>query len=254
MEPYIKELKPYEKDLDYTYITGILNINNVYKVNPDAVMCILVVDSCDIKKLLYVQSMKCKGISAIVITQQRAAALNIDGDIAAVIRKKDMVQIRDDTRHLILDNINQESNMGGIIRTAVASGITDIAYIGNKIKDFDSVKINNYSVGLRHSVNIEVFDNISSYLERFPGRRIYSFILSEDSIMIDEIKSLPPIYSMAFGNELLGLGEEYKAKGVNVKIPLCNNVDSFNVNTSIGIGLYAFNKLSKLWYTNKRKT
>ena len=239
------EFLPYSQELDYTYLNGILKTHTAYKASPDSIMCLLVSGGCTVDDLFFVQSMKSKGIPAIYISAERAAALNISKSVAAVIKKKGLTKIRDDRRHLILDDIHKPSNLGAIIRTAAASGITDIAYIGSKISDFDSAEIYCDSVGLRWAVDIELFDSLESYLERFRSRMVYSFMLSDNSTMINDIGSVPPVYSLAFGNELFGLGEEYKAHGINVKIPMYNDVNSYNVNVSVGIGLYVFNQLSK---------
>ncbi|MBQ9504864.1 MAG: hypothetical protein IJU93_07635 [Lachnospiraceae bacterium] len=144
-----------------------------------------------------------------------------------------------DGNHLILDHPENIGSIGAISRTALAFGIHDIAVIDENILDTFDPSLIRSSMGARLKVHIEVFSCIEEYRSRFQKNQIYAFVLDEGASRLEEARIIQP-YTLAFGNESLGLPEAYRGFSQNVFIAQSEEVDSLNVCVAAAISLKVF--------------
>ena len=60
------------------------------------------------------------------------------------------------------------------------------------------------------------------------------------SVPLQQIREIPEVYSLIFGNEAAGLPESFKNVGNPVRIMHAGNVDSLNLPVAAAIGIYTF--------------
>ena len=108
--------------------------------------------------------------------------------------------------------------------------------------DFESPEVVRTSMGARLMLRVEVFSSIEEYRERFPENNLYAFML-RNAKNLSEIKAEAP-YSLIFGNETLGLPDEYASFCNAVFIEQSDMVDSINLSNAASIGLYEFKRMN----------
>lgn len=137
--------------------------------------------------------------------------------------------------HLVLVNPSDKGNLGTIIRTMLAFGITNLVVIRPAVDIFDP-KVVRASMGAVFKINFEYFNSTREYLARFKNKN-YVF-MTQGEVDLPAAKFEQP-FSLVFGNEAQGLSKEYLKLGTSVKIPQSGEVDSLNLAVSVGLGLYA---------------
>lgn len=137
-------------------------------------------------------------------------------------------------KSLILENVSDPSNMGAIIRSAGACGITEI-FVSNGSTDPFSPKAVRASMGGIFRVNIyfgDILDIISCV-------KAPILVADMDGVDIFEDDFRYETYSIALGNEGNGVSETLLKNATKTyKIPMENNVESLNVAVSAGIIMY----------------
>ncbi|MBQ9006604.1 MAG: TrmH family RNA methyltransferase [Atopobiaceae bacterium] len=141
--------------------------------------------------------------------------------------------------HVVLVNPSNPSNVGAIIRSALAFGIHDVAIIKEDFDTFSPATIR-VSMGTRLGMRVETFSTFDEYRERFPDNAIYTFML-DGAKSLSEVEKRAP-FTLVFGNETTGLPAEFATYGQAVFIEQGNEVDSLNVSVSAAIGVYAFTR------------
>lgn len=142
--------------------------------------------------------------------------------------------------HVVLVDPALISNIGAIIRSALAFGIHNVAVIADELDSF-SPRLLRSSMSARAVVHVERFDSIGSYLESFPENNRYAFMLDAAKALGDVSKKEP--YSLIFGNESRGLPPEYADFCQPVFVEQTEEVDSLNIAAAAVIGLYSFQRL-----------
>lgn len=135
--------------------------------------------------------------------------------------------------HLVLINPSDKGNLGTIIRTMVAFNVFDLAIIKPGIDIFDP-KVIRASMGSIFKINFQYFDSFTQYQAKF-NNSFYPF-MTNGKYLLPEVKYQTP-FSLIFGNEGQGLGQEFLNIGQSIKIPQNNQVDSLNLAIAVGIGL-----------------
>ena len=145
---------------------------------------------------------------------------------------------------MVLNEISDMGNLGTIIRTMSGFNMLDLALIGN-VADIYNPRTIRASMGSIFNIRFKHFENIEAYLEEYPDRKLYMFMLSRnqnDSIYRQKEEGK---YSLVFGNEGSGLPESYEKYGRKVFIPQSDLIDSFNLPIAVSMGLYEFNRYIK---------
>jgi 23S rRNA (guanosine2251-2'-O)-methyltransferase len=139
---------------------------------------------------------------------------------------------------LLLDRITDVRNFGAIARTAYCSGVHGIIIPsrGSAQINADAIKT---SAGALHSIPVCREANLKKTLEYLSSSGLQVVACSEKTsdYIYDADLTAPTVIIM--GSEENGISPEYMKKADRkVRIPLLNNISSFNVSVASGIILY----------------
>lgn len=143
--------------------------------------------------------------------------------------------------HILLVNPSDAGNLGTILRTAAGFGMTNIAILPPAADCYDPRTVR-ASMGAIFHVNIEYFESIGAYRERFPENALYAFMLTGSRPIEEAASTAAAPFSLIFGNEATGLPEEYASFARSVLIPHSHAIDSLNLPIAAGIGMYVFTR------------
>ncbi len=176
------------------------------------------------------------GIEVITVTEQVADFVSDSVSpqgIVAVAKKPDNRLIAPLYNSILLDNVQDPGNLGTVIRTAVALGISEIYTVS--CADPYSPKAVRASMSGIFNVTIRSgsYEEVLNSLNSVP-------ILSGDMNGEDVFSYRPPKkFCLAIGNEGNGLSDEVKsASYATVKIPMSDKMESLNAGVSASILLY----------------
>ena len=136
------------------------------------------------------------------------------------------------TNYLLLDNIQDPSNLGAIVRTAVATGFTTI-YLIDCVDEYNEKVIrasmgNLFKCKFFH-IGLNQVDELkdSLYICDMNGKNIFNK------------KEFSQIIGLCIGNEGHGVSQEIREKISNIiSIPMLNEVESLNAAVSASIIMY----------------
>lgn len=138
---------------------------------------------------------------------------------------------------ILLDGVSDPNNVGAIIRTAVASGYSDI-YLTNNCADAYSQKSVRCSMSGIFRANVmrgEIEDilnavNLPLVVADMNGENVFDLNLDKDVCLV-------------IGSEGNGVSDFVKEKAdLTVKIPMENGMESLNASVSAGILMYALKR------------
>ena len=157
--------------------------------------------------------------------------------VLAVVFKGENKLISPKGACLLLDGVSDPNNVGAIIRTAVASGYSDI-YLTNACADAYSQKSVRCSMSGVFRANIMRADvqdilsviNLPIVVADMNGQNVFDIQLDKPICLV-------------IGSEGNGVSDFVKNKAdLTVKIPMENNMESLNASVSAGILMYALRK------------
>lgn len=145
-----------------------------------------------------------------------------------------------DKRVLVLENVQDPSNMGNVLRTAEALGIRRLALV-DACCDIYGPKVLRGSMGAVFRLGVEQYPDAKSCITALNGQGITSLAAVPDS-------SATPITAVGFesgswavwiGNEGNGLTEDAKTLCADrVTIPMLGRAESFNASTAAAIVMW----------------
>lgn len=142
--------------------------------------------------------------------------------------------------HIMLVNPSDMGNMGTILRTCLGFGIKNVGIVKPAVDYFDP-KVIRASQGAIFRLNIQTFDSFEEYLRLFPQNHKYMFCLDGERYLQEVCDKQKP-YTLVFGNEATGLGEQITKQGDKIKIRQSEEIDSFNLAISVAMAIYEFNR------------
>ena len=235
-------LEAYRTELDYSYAPGIFPSMEALLARPERVRRLLVHSAAEgregIGKLTALA-----GEHRIRVEEADRALSRISGKencYAAAVFGKFTDTLRGDQPHVVLHNPGDAGNVGTILRTALGLGMEDVALIRPCVDVFDP-RVVRASMGSLFRLRVRVYDTFEEYRAEFPDRALYPFML-DASVPLGEIKDIPEVYSLIFGNEGSGLPPEFAGMGQSVRIESNDKVDSLNLGIAAAIGIYMFRK------------
>ena len=138
---------------------------------------------------------------------------------------------------LILEKIEKPGNVGAIIRTAVASGITTLIIIGNHTPYNHNTIRNSIGLIFKMSIYSTTITQCITYLKN-NHIQLIATSLKDTSIPYNKIDFTKPT-AIILGSEAHGISSSWNNFiDRYIKIPMSNDVDSLNVAVSSGIILY----------------
>lgn len=237
------KVQRYRHDSECSYTLGATLTFELVKYAPELVNCIYINASTErsggIAELLSL----CED-QKIPIEQNEKAfhILSPKGNCFVIGEFRKVAQKIGPGNHVVLVNPSDAGNLGTIIRTAAGFELTDLAIVRPAVDCYDPKAVR-ASMGAFFHVNIEYFDAIKDYMERFPKNSRYAFMLTA-SVPVKDAKIREP-FSLILGNEATGLPEEYASFCKSVIIPHSGAIDSLNLPVAAGIGMYEFTRKTK---------
>ena len=136
-------------------------------------------------------------------------------------------------KFLILDRIQDPGNMGTIVRTAVATGYTDIVLI-DCVDPFNPKAVRSSSSGV-FFVNFHKMSE-KDVLELATSHDIIS--ASAEGNNVFEMKEIPERFGLVIGNEAGGVSERIKNVSKLIALPMQGNIESLNAAVSASVLMY----------------
>lgn len=185
---------------------------------------------------------KDKNISCEINTRLVNRLARKDNTLLVAIFKKFFGEIDARADHIVLNEVSDMGNLGTIIRSMNGFDFRDIILVGNTCDIFNPKTVR-ASMGSIFDMRIRHFESIEDYLQAFPDRKLYLFMLSNDlNDSIYKVKKDKGAFSLVFGNEGAGLPKDYDRFGQRVFIPQSDRVDSFNLPIACSIAMYEFRR------------
>ncbi len=166
--------------------------------------------------------------------------------IMALIDKEKINKVFLEGNYLILDNIQDPSNLGLLIRSAAAFNFKNILLSKDSVNPYNH-KVINASQGMFFNICIQKID-IYNFLNQLKSSNILGTFLNEKSLPLNKslniINENEKIY-LILGNEGKGINNKYKKFiNHNIKITMNNNIDSLNLAMAGSIIMgFIFNKI-----------
>lgn len=145
-----------------------------------------------------------------------------------------------DRRVLVLENVQDPSNMGNVLRTAEALGIRHLALV-DACCDIYGPKVLRGSMGAVFRLGVEQYLNAKACIDALKDRGITSLAAVPDSTAtpITQIRFESGSWAVWIGNEGNGLTETaIKACDDRVTIPMLGRAESFNASTAAAIVMW----------------
>ena len=167
---------------------------------------------------------------------KKMSSMESPSNILAVCEKSNSKEIIGN-KILLLDNIQDPGNLGTIIRSSVAFGVTTIILSTDTV-DLYNPKVIRASEGMFCNINIITMDLEEAIsIIKSKGISVYG----TDVVNGSDVRSITDksSYALIMGNEGNGLKEEIKKLcDKNLYIPMNNNCESLNVGVACSILLY----------------
>ncbi len=229
-------LKRYKKDFEHSYTFGVFPTLELLNYRTEHVLGVVV----------HPKGLENQGVAKIqAICQEANIPLEVqervfprlgarENDYAVGVFKKYTSQLDPQANHVILVNPGSTGNLGTIMRTMLGFGFNDLAIITPAADHFDPRAIR-ASMGAVFKINTATFVEFEAYPGVYP-RTCYP-LMTDGEHLVQEVEPRPP-FSLIFGNESSGLGDEFRTLGSSISIPQTGGIDSFNLAVAVGITLY----------------
>jgi len=232
------QIKPYKKEVDYSYTLGAFPTYELIKARPEQVRKVLVdtsfTDKDNLKKLCEENKIPMEFNNKLI-----SKISDKENCYVAGIFEKYNCELHMDKPHLVLVNPSNMGNLGTIIRTAVGFGIYDLAVILPGADIFNPKTVRS-SMGALFKLRFHQYQNFEKYQEQFSSHEIFTFMLNGENTLTLQECPKSNLYSLVFGNEATGLDDSFLKVGTSIFIPQSPDVDSLNLTIAVGIGIYVF--------------
>lgn len=186
-------------------------------------------EKCDADKLIFVSDEVISSLSDLPTPQ---------GIIAVVNRNEANHPMEFRGGWLLLDNIQDPGNVGTMIRTADAAGLTGVI-VGEGTADIYSTKVLRAMQGSNYHLPV-IQGNLEEILQQFIQSQIpiYGTELNEQAVDYLKVNKTEN-YGLILGNEGQGVAPTLLAQTTqNIYIPIKGQAESLNVAVAAGILMY----------------
>ncbi len=156
---------------------------------------------------------------------------------------KEELFLEEDERALMLYSVRDPSNLGSVIRSAVAFGIEHIL-LSSDCADLYNPKTIRSAMGSLFKIKTTVISDVGSFIEaaKAHGRRLYAAELRDNSLPLDTIE-IKKTDIFVIGNEGHGIDEEIsKMCTSSVYIPISQNTESLNASVAAAVFMWEQSK------------
>ncbi|MDE5630647.1 MAG: RNA methyltransferase [Bacilli bacterium] len=192
----------------------------------------------DLVEVIYSLDSRDGAIQVSSSVMAKLSGLNTIPRILAVVKIPKERKIKGNI--LLLDDIQDPGNLGTIIRSAVAFGVSTIVASNNTV-DFYNLKTIRSSEGMIFNINL-IKDDLENFITQIRDKYIIYTTNVVNGKSVDEVKINEP-YCLIMGNEGSGVRESIqKLANESLYIPMDNRCESLNVAMATSIILYEFSK------------
>lgn len=236
------QLKSYKKDFEHSYTLGVFPTLELIKNKREEVLMVLLSSAGNenegVRKIIDL----CNEYNIPVQVNDKAInrISKKENSYAVGVLKKYKHKLNHQSNHIVLVNPSDMGNLGTIIRTILGFGIKDLAIIKPGVDIFDPKAIR-ASMGAMFKLSFQYFEDFDSYQSTY-NNEIYTFMLNAKKGLHEIQVDTSKYFSLVFGNEGSGLGDEFKDIGTSIIIPHSNEIDSLNLSIAVGIATYEFTK------------
>jgi len=146
-------------------------------------------------------------------------------------------------RVIILSSVRDPSNLGSVIRSAVAFGVDHIIITADSA-DIYNPKTVRSAMGSLFRVKVSIVHDIYSFVTAMKncGRRVLAAELSQNAISLSDI-GLKPSDAVIIGNEGHGISPELSSLcTASVYIPISKKTESLNASVAAALFMWEQNK------------
>lgn len=235
------EIKKYSKDGAISFSFGAFPTYELISKKSEQVLEIILHDKIsntpDLQKIIAIAKEK----NIPIKTQGKLIEkLSGKGNIYIMgVFKKYSSHVDNSQNQVLLVSPSDMGNVGTIMREMAGFGYTNLSIIRPCVDIFDP-KVIRASMGAIFGLNIQIFDDIDSYLDVNSNAK-YPFMLKAIT-HLQSITNITTPHTLIFGNEATGLGDEFLHLGTPILIKHTRSIDSLNLSMSAGIALYEFSK------------
>ena len=155
-----------------------------------------------------------------------------------IIYKEDFF-LSDAERCIVLCSLRDPSNLGAVIRSAVAFGVDHVVLSADSA-DLYNPKTLRAAMGSIFRVKATVVSSLEDFISaaRENGRRVFAAELSEGAVALDEVVH-SPTDAVIIGNEGHGIPREIAEKcDASVYIPISKKTESLNASVAAAIFMW----------------
>lgn len=236
------QLKSYKKDFEHSYSIGVFPTLELLNNKREEVLTVLLSTAGNenegVKKIVDL----CNEYNIEIQINDKAInrISKKENSYAIGVFKKYEQELDVNNNHVVLVNPSDMGNLGTIIRTILGFGIKDLAIIRPGVDIFDPKAIR-ASMGAVFKLSFKYFEDFNSYNNTY-SNDIYTFMLNAKKSLHEVQMDPKKRFSLVFGNEGSGLGDEFKDIGTSIIIPHSKKIDSLNLSIAVGIATYEFTK------------
>ena len=141
------------------------------------------------------------------------------------------------TRLVVVEAVDNPTNIGSIIRNAAALG-WDGLILDNTSADPLARRSLRVGMGTVFSLPHARTPHLADDLRALDGFELYAMTPSSDAVSLDKIRPGPRV-AVLIGSERSGLSDEVLAISTAVQIPMAEGVDSLNAAAATAVACYA---------------
>ena len=146
-------------------------------------------------------------------------------------------------RVIILSSMRDPSNLGSVIRSAVAFGVEHIILTADSADVYNPKTVRS-AMGSLFRVKVSIIRDVSSFVKTMIeiGRRVFAAELSDSAVSLEEV-GLKPSDAVIIGNEGHGISPELSSIcTASVYIPISKKTESLNASVAAAIFMWEQNK------------
>ncbi len=162
--------------------------------------------------------------------------------VIAIVKKKKSHEIDYESPILVMDRIQDPGNLGTMIRTAVAAGLTQVALSKATVDPFNP-KVVRSTAGALNSINLIESQDLSEMINILRQKNYQIIGTTMGAKRSFDAVEYGSKTAIIIGNEGNGISEEIlEQTDFNISIPLFGEVESLNASIAAAIVLYEIGK------------
>ena len=181
-----------------------------------------------------------KGVPDDAVHQGYIAEIDTSKLVASFDAFMDGREITNDTAVVILGEVQDPHNVGAVIRSAAAFGITAVLFPEHRQAQINGTVIK-VSVGTAFTVPLVLIGNINQTIEDLKERGFWVYGLSGEAEQSITAEGFEKPTAIILGNEAEGIRKKtLEHCDIPLRIPMTPNAESLNASAAAAVALYAW--------------